>query len=108
MILRKEAAPILIREKNTLTPNVSSRFIIVPNSKITDEEISKLFQKYPPLNDGVPVELKQMLNMKIEQYIMENGKKMEQKDMVEEYKYGQMEVGMKDIGKKIKQMLEAN
>ena len=46
--------------------------------------------------------------MKIEQYIMENGKKMEQKDMVEEYKYGQMEVDMKDIGKKIKQMLEVN
>ena len=60
MILRKEAAPILIREKNTLTPNVSStRFIIVPNSKITDEEITALFKKYPPLNDGVPVELKQ-------------------------------------------------
>ena len=29
------------------------------NSKITDEEISNLFDKYPPLNDGVPVELKQ-------------------------------------------------
>ena len=46
--------------------------------------------------------------MKIEQNIMENEKKMEQKDMVEEYKYGQMEVDMKDIGKKIKQMLEVN
>ena len=59
-MLRKEATPGLIREKNTLTPNVSStRFIIVANSKITDDEITKLFQKYPPLNDGVPVELKQ-------------------------------------------------
>ena len=46
--------------------------------------------------------------MKIEQYIMENEKKMEQKDMVEEYKYGKMEVDMKDIEKKIKQMLEVN
>ena len=35
---------------------------------------------------------------------MANGKKMEIKDMAEEYKYGQMEVDMKDIGKMIKQM----
>ena len=42
--------------------------------------------------------------MKIEQYIMENGKKMVIKDMEEEYKYGQMEVDMKDIGKMIRQM----
>jgi hypothetical protein len=42
--------------------------------------------------------------MKIEQYIMENGKKMEIEDMEEEFKYGQMVVDMKDIGKKIKQM----
>jgi hypothetical protein len=42
--------------------------------------------------------------MKIEQYIMENGKKMEIKDMEEEYKFGQMEVDMKDIGKMIRQM----
>ena len=56
MKLRKEISPILIREKNTLTPNVSSTiFVIVANSKITDDEISKLFQKYPPLDDGVPV-----------------------------------------------------
>ena len=60
MLVRREATPILIREKNTLTPNVSStRFIIVPNTKITDEEITALFKKYPPSNDGVPVELKQ-------------------------------------------------
>ena len=42
--------------------------------------------------------------MKIEQYIMENGKKMEIEDMGEVFKYGQMVVDMKDIGKKIKQM----
>jgi len=33
-----------------------------------------------------------------------NGKKMEIKDMEEEYKYGQMAVDMKDIGLKIKQI----
>ena len=42
--------------------------------------------------------------MKIKQYIMENGKKMEIKDMEEVYNYGQMVVDMKDIGKKIKPM----
>ena len=42
--------------------------------------------------------------MKIEQYIMENGKKMEIEDMEEVFKYGQMVADMKDIGKKIKQM----
>ena len=42
--------------------------------------------------------------MKIEQYIMENGKKMETKDMEEVFKYGQMVVDMKDIGKRIKLM----
>ena len=35
---------------------------------------------------------------------MENGRKMVIKGMEEEYKFGQMEVDMKDIGKKIKQM----
>ena len=60
MQVRKDINPILVKEKNTLTPNVSStRFIIVANSKITDDEISKLFEKYPPLEDGVEVELKQ-------------------------------------------------
>ena len=42
--------------------------------------------------------------MKIRQYIMENGKKKVIKDMEEEFKFGQMEVDMKVIGKKIKQM----
>ena len=42
--------------------------------------------------------------MKIRQYIMENGKKKVRKDMEEEYKFGQMEVDMKVIGKKIKQV----
>ena len=46
--------------------------------------------------------------MKIEQYITENGKKMVIKDMDVVYKYGPMEVDMKDIGRKIKQMLEVN
>ena len=46
--------------------------------------------------------------MKIEQYITENGKKMVLKGMVVVYKYGPMEVDMKDIGKKIKPMLEEN
>ena len=59
-MVRREINPGLIREKNSLAPNVSStKFIIVANSKITDDEIQKLFDKYPPLNDGVPVELKQ-------------------------------------------------
>ena len=43
-------------------------------------------------------------NLKIMQYIMENGKKVEIKDMEEEYKYGLMEVDMKVIGLKIKQI----
>ena len=42
--------------------------------------------------------------MKIKQFIMENGKKMAQKDMVGEYKFGQMEVGMKVIGQMIKRI----
>ena len=35
---------------------------------------------------------------------MVNGQKKIIEDMEEEYKYGQMEVNMKDIGKMIKQM----
>ena len=42
--------------------------------------------------------------MKIMQFISVNGKKMEIKGMEEEYKYGMMEVDMKDIGLKIKQI----
>ena len=46
--------------------------------------------------------------MKIKLFIMENGQKMIIEDMVVVYKYGQMEVNMKDIGKMIKQMLKEN
>ena len=42
--------------------------------------------------------------MKIMQFTLENGKKTEIKGMEEEYKFGQMEVDMKDIGLKIKQI----
>ncbi|MCQ2819404.1 MAG: hypothetical protein MJ252_19250 [archaeon] len=41
-------------------PNDSSnKYTIITSNKITDEDIKKLFQKYPPLNDNVAVELKQ-------------------------------------------------
>ena len=46
--------------------------------------------------------------MKIKQYIMVNGQKIIVKGMEEAYKYGQMEANMKDIGKMIKQMYQAN
>ena len=39
---------------------------------------------------------------------MENGKKMEIKDMVEVFKSGQMGADMKDIGKEIKRTKEEN
>ena len=42
--------------------------------------------------------------MKITQFILVNGKKMEIKDMEEGFKFGQMVVDMKDIGLKIKQI----
>ena len=49
-----------IEEDNKLTANVSyNGYITVQNSLISEEEIQKLFQKYAPLSDGVPVELKQ-------------------------------------------------
>ena len=41
--------------------------------------------------------------MKMEQYIMANGKKQEIKDMEEVFKSGLMVADMKDIGVKIKQ-----
>ena len=41
-------------------PNDSSyKYIIINTNKITEDDIRKLFQKYPPLNDGIPVTLKQ-------------------------------------------------
>ena len=45
---------------NRISPNISSsKFTTVQNSKITEEDIRRLFQKYPPLTDEVLVELKQ-------------------------------------------------
>ena len=46
--------------------------------------------------------------MKIMQFILENGRKMEIEGMEEEFKYGQMEVDMKVIGLKIKQIKREN
>ena len=48
-LIRKKINKLRMRKKNSL---------LIANSKITDDEIQKLFKKYPPLNDGVPVELK--------------------------------------------------
>lgn len=45
--------------------------------------------------------------MKIMQFITENGM-IKINDMEEVYKFGQMEVNMKVIGKMIKQMLKEN
>ena len=42
-----------------MTPNLSSNiFKEVENSKITEEDIKNLFNKYPPLNDNINVKLK--------------------------------------------------
>ena len=46
--------------------------------------------------------------MKTMQFTMENGKKMVIEGMEEVYKYGLMEVDMKDIGLKIKQIKKEN
>ena len=61
MKVRKDTLAYLEKEKVPLSSYVSgsSNFIVVSNSKTLEEEIDKLFQIYPPLNDGVPVELKQ-------------------------------------------------
>jgi predicted transport protein len=47
-----------------------------------------------------------LLNMKINQFIMENGILKLIKDMVGGFNVGQMEVDMKDIGVTIERMLE--
>ena len=57
----------LVRQnnKNTLHPkhfmpnDSSHKYCIISSNKITDNDIHKLFQKYPPLDDNVPIELKQ-------------------------------------------------
>ncbi len=60
MFLRNKLQKIKNEEENKLTANLSyTRYITVQNSSISEDDIQKLFQKYPPLNDGEPVELKQ-------------------------------------------------
>ena len=59
LFLCTKKSSILNDEKNTLILNVpSTHFKTVENSKITEDEIRRLFQNYPPLKDGIPVELK--------------------------------------------------
>ena len=59
-LFRVKSVPKILENSKILIPNISSsKFKTVPNSKITKEEIEKLFEKYPPLEDGVLVELKQ-------------------------------------------------
>ena len=58
-LFRVKKFPKILENSKILIPNISSsKFKTVPNSKIIKEEIEKLFEKYPPLEDGV-VELKQ-------------------------------------------------
>ena len=45
--------------KNITLLNISlNKFKIIENSKITEEDIKNLFNKYPPLNDNINVKLK--------------------------------------------------
>jgi cytochrome c len=60
MIVRNKLQRTKTEDDNKFTANVSyTRYVTVQNSSITEEDIQKLFQRYPPLDDGVPVELKQ-------------------------------------------------
>ena len=66
------------------TDNMSStNFIYIQNSPVSEDDLKLIFEKYPPLQDDVPVE-----------------------GMEEVYKYGQMEVDMKGIGSKIRQIIK--
>ena len=61
MHLRQKVLPNLLSDKrNPLSPNVSStNFIYIKNSPIPEEDLKLIFDKYPPLEDGVTVELRQ-------------------------------------------------
>ena len=59
-LIRQQILPKLSKEKNNLSPNISNtHFVVVMNSCVSYEELQEIFQKYPPLQDGVPVESRQ-------------------------------------------------
>ena len=47
------------RHKKFMPNDSSYKYTIVNSNKITEEDLRRLFQQYPPLNDGVPVITKQ-------------------------------------------------
>ena len=58
LVVRKKVKS-LVRPKKFMPNDSSNKYTIISSNKITEDDIRKLFQKYPPLNDGVEVELKQ-------------------------------------------------
>ena len=58
LVVRKKVKS-LVRPKKFMPNDSSNKYTIISSNKITEEDIKKLFQKYPALNDGVEVELKQ-------------------------------------------------
>ena len=67
MHLRQKVLPNLLSDKrNPLSPNVSStNFIYIKNSPIPEEDLKIIFDKYPPLEDGITVELRQCVEYEI-------------------------------------------
>lgn len=47
------------RSKKFMPNDSTNKYTMISSGKITQEDIKKLFQKYPPLKDNVEVELKQ-------------------------------------------------
>ena len=60
MHIRQKVLPQLRSDlRNPISPNASSiNFIYIQNSPITENDLRLLFEKYPPLQDGVEVELR--------------------------------------------------
>ncbi len=60
MHFRQKVLPQLRSDlRNPISPNASSiNFIYIQNSPITENDLRLLFEKYPPLQDGVEVELR--------------------------------------------------
>ena len=61
MHIRQKVLPQLQSDpKSPLSPNLSStNFVYIQNSPVSEEDLKLIFEKYPPLQDGVAVELRQ-------------------------------------------------
>ena len=96
--------------KNTIKNEINFEepltYEFITSDKINQNELEELFQKYPPLDDGIDVEVRSPAEFSNK--VIYFGEWDKNNNLVEEFKSGQTEQNFQDVGKMVKPAAKEN